>query len=196
VAQTLVGKAARRVWWALVVRGLLALAVGILILARPMASVAALALVIALWALTQGVVTVVHAFQLRPIMRHWWLMLLSGVIGVAFGIAALYYYPGLSLAFAVVWTSWWLMLAGIAGISLAVQERRADVPWGWTMTLGILSVVAGIVAFASPPATLAALMALIATFAIIAGVFLLMGAYRLRTAVDDVGAAVRDAHPT
>jgi uncharacterized membrane protein HdeD (DUF308 family) len=196
MAQSLIGDATRRVWWALVVRGLLALAVGILIVARPMASVAAFALVIALWALMQGIVTVVHAFELRPIMRHWWLMLLSGVIGVAFGIAALYYYPVLSLTFAVLWTSWWLMLAGIAGISLAVQERRADVPWGWTMTLGILSVVASIVAFVSPPATLTALMALIATFAIIAGVFLLTGAYRLRTAVDDISAAVGRARPT
>jgi uncharacterized membrane protein HdeD (DUF308 family) len=182
--------------WSLVVRGLLALAVGILIIARPMASVAAFALVIALWALMQGIVAIVHAFTLRPVMRHWWLLLLSGAISVAFGAAALYYYPGLSLAFAVIWTSWWLMLAGIAGVSLAVQERRADVPWGWTMTLGLLSVVASIVAFASPPATLTALMALIATFAILTGVFLLVAAYRLRTAVDDVTAAVHRAAST
>jgi uncharacterized membrane protein HdeD (DUF308 family) len=180
----------------LVVRGLLALAVGILIIARPMASVAAFALVIALWALMQGIVTIVHAFDLRPVMRHWWVLLLSGIISVVFGIAALYYYPGLSLAFAVIWTAWWLILGGILGISLAVQERRADAPWGWTMTLGILSVVAAVVAFASPPATLAALMALIATFAIIAGVLLLVGAYRMRTAVDDIAAAVRRAQQT
>jgi uncharacterized membrane protein HdeD (DUF308 family) len=196
VIQTPIGQAVRRVWWALVVRGLLSLAVGLLIIMRPLASVAAFALVIALWALMQGIVTVVHAFELRPLVRHWWLMLLGGTISVAFGVAALYYYPGLSLTFAVVWTSWWLMLAGIAGISLATQERRADVPWGWTMSLGVVSVLASIVAFASPPATLAALMALIATFAIIAGVFLLVAAIRLRTAVDDVTAAPRRAHPT
>jgi uncharacterized membrane protein HdeD (DUF308 family) len=196
VAQTPIADAVRRVWWSLVVRGLLALAVGILIVGRPMASVAAFALVIALWALMHGIVTVVHAFALRPVMRHWWVLLLSGAISVAFGVAALYYYPGLSLTFAVIWTSWWLMLAGIAGISLSVQERRADVPWGWTMTLGILSVVASIVAFTSPPATLTALMALIATFAILAGVFLLVGAYRLRATVDDATAAVHGAHPT
>jgi uncharacterized membrane protein HdeD (DUF308 family) len=196
MAQTQIGETVRRAWWALVVRGLLALAIGMLIVARPMASVAAFALVIALWALVHGIVAVVHAFELRPYLKHWWLMLLSGGISVAFGIAALYYYPGLSLTFAVVWASWWLMLAGIAGISLAAQERRADVPWGWTMTLGIVSVTASIVAFLSPPATLTALMALIATFAIVAGVVLLVGAYRLRTTADDVTAAVRRAYPT
>lgn len=196
MAQTPIGDAVRRVWWSLLVRGLLALTVGILILSRPLASVAAFALVIALWAIMQGIVTVVHAFQLRPFVKHWWLLLLSGAISVAFGIAALYYYPGLSLAFAVVWTSWWLALAGIAGISLAAQERRLELPWGWTMTLGVLTLLASVFAFLSPPATLAALITLIATFAILAGVFLLMGAYRLRTVADDVAAGMRGAHPT
>jgi uncharacterized membrane protein HdeD (DUF308 family) len=196
MAQATIAKAVQGAWWALVVRGVLALAVGILVIARPLASVAAFALVIALWALMQGIVTIVHAFDLRPFVRHWWLVLLSGLISASFGVAALYYYPALSLTFAVVWTAWWLMLVGIAGVSIAVQERRADLPWGWTMTLGILGVVASLLAFASPPATLAALMALIATFAIVGGIFLLVGAYRLRTAADDLTAAVHRASPT
>ncbi|HEY8166300.1 MAG TPA: DUF308 domain-containing protein, partial [Gemmatimonadaceae bacterium] len=62
MAQTELGKAVQGAWWAVVIRGLLALSVGILILARPMDSVAALALVIALYALMQGIVTIVHAF--------------------------------------------------------------------------------------------------------------------------------------
>ena len=51
--------------WALVLRGLLSLLVGIAILTRPMPSVAALALVIALWALFDGSVNVVRSFQVR-----------------------------------------------------------------------------------------------------------------------------------
>jgi len=195
--QTQIGSAVhgavRRAWWSLFIRGLLALAVGILIIARPMESVAALALVIALWALMHGIVTIVHSFDLRPIARYWWLMLLSGIVSAGFGAAALYYYPGLSLTFAVVWTAWWLMLGGVAGISIAVQERRAGVSWGWTMALGILGVVAAIAAFMSPPATLGALMGLISAFAIIAGVLLLVGAYRLRHAADEVATAVHRA---
>jgi uncharacterized membrane protein HdeD (DUF308 family) len=186
MAQTQIGKAVQGVWWALVIRGLLALSIGILIIARPMESVAALALVIALWALIQGIVTLAHAYELRSIAPHWWLLLLSGLISAAFGIAALYYYPGLSLAFAVVWTAWWLMLGGIAGLSIAMMERRAGMAWGWTLTWGILGVVAAIVAFASPPATLAALMALLSAFATVTGVLLLAGAMRLRSAANTV----------
>ena len=65
--------------------------------------------------------------------------------------------------------------------------------WGWTMALGVFSVVASIYAFMSPPITLAALMALISAFAIVGGVVLFIGAYRLRTTVGDVESALRGA---
>src|SRR5438093_1441011 len=93
-------------WWALFLRGLVGLAVGVFILARPLDSVAAFALVIAFWAIFNGLTTTVHAFELRPVAPHWWVLLISGLVGVAFGVAALYYYPGLSLTFAVVLVAW------------------------------------------------------------------------------------------
>jgi uncharacterized membrane protein HdeD (DUF308 family) len=81
------------------------------------------ALVIAFWALFAGVVEIVHAIELKPGMKHRWVLLLSGLVGVAFGIAALVYYPVLSLTFAVLWVAWWLMLTGILGISGAFRLR-------------------------------------------------------------------------
>ena len=48
-------------WWALFLRGLVGLAVGVFILARPLDSVAAFALVIAFWAIFNGLTTTVHA---------------------------------------------------------------------------------------------------------------------------------------
>src|SRR5215831_16991111 len=94
--------------WALLLRGLLGIAIAVLIFVRPFDSVAALALVIALWALFDGIVRVVHAFELRNVMSDWWMLLLAGGIGIVFGIAALYYYPAMSLSFVVVWTALWL----------------------------------------------------------------------------------------
>jgi len=172
-----------RTWWALLLRGLLALAVGVFIFARPLDSVAAFALVIAWWALFSGFVNIAHAFQLKPLMNGWWVLLLSGLVGVGFGFAALAYYPGLSLSFAVVLVAWWLLFTGILGIYGAVQEKRLGVPWGWTAAFGVLSLVASVFALLSPPVTLAAIMGLIAGFAIVAGVALLMGAFKLRSLV-------------
>src|SRR5881397_3575270 len=135
-----------RAWWALLLRGLLALTVGVFIFARPLDSVAAFALVIAWWALFSGFVNIVHAFQLKPVMNHWWVLLLSGLVGVGFGIAALVYYPGLSLTFAVVVVSWWLTLTGILGIYAGVMQKKLGMQWGWTVAFGVLSVLAGVFA--------------------------------------------------
>ena len=196
MAQTQIGRAANRAWWSVVLRGALAIILGIFIVVRPLESVAAVALVIALWALMQGLVRIVHAFELRPVAAHWWLLLLSGIVDAGFGIAALYYYPGLSLSYMVVWTSLWLLIGGVAGVAIAIQERRVGLPWGWTMAWGALGVAASIFAFMNPPATVAALMALLASFAIVSGVALVIGAFRLRSAVDSVSSTVRGAYST
>jgi uncharacterized membrane protein HdeD (DUF308 family) len=182
MASDLIRTAYQRAWWALVIRGVFAIAVGALIFWRPLDSIAAFALLIAVWALFVGIVQVVHAFQLRPLLSQWWVLLLTGIIGVAFGVAALYYYPGLSLTFAVIWTTWWLILTGALAIYLAVWERGAGLAWGWTLGFGVLSIAAGVLAIMNPPATLAAILGLIGGFALASGVLLLIGAGRLAAA--------------
>jgi uncharacterized membrane protein HdeD (DUF308 family) len=176
----------RRTWWALVLRGLLGLAIGVLIFWKPLDSVAALALVIAWWALFGGTVQVVHSFALRPVFPHWWVLLLSGIVGIVFGVAALRNYPGLSLAFAVIWVSWWLLITGVLAISAALLERRTGVSWGWTLAFGLVAIVAGVFALMSPGATLASIMGLIALFALVSGIVHLMGAFSLSRAKDNV----------
>jgi uncharacterized membrane protein HdeD (DUF308 family) len=170
-------------WWALMVRGLFSLAVGVFIFLRPLDSVAAFALVIAFWALFVGMVDIVHAFQLQQAMKHWWVVLLAGLVGVGFGIAALVYYPTLALAFAVVWVAWWLLLTGFLGIYAAIRLRQMGMDWGWPAAFGVISAVAGVFALLAPPVTLAAVMGLIAGFAIVGSVILIGGAFRLRSIV-------------
>lgn len=193
MASDVIRTAYQRAWWALVLRGLLAIAIAVLILWRPLDSVAAFALLIALWALFVGIVQMVHAFELRSVLPQWWVLLLTGFVSAAFGAAALYYYPGLSLAFAVVWTTWWLILTGALAIYVAVWERSVGLSWGWTLAFGIVSIGTGVLAIMNPPATLAAIMGLIAGFAVVSGVVLLIGAFKLSSVKAEVTDALRSA---
>ena len=179
--------------WALILRGLLGLTVGLLILARPLASVAALALVIALWALVDGFTNIVRAFTLRDIAPHWWVLLLAGAVSVLFGAAALYYYPSLSIAFAVLWTTFWLITAGAMAVYVATQERRLGISWGWTMILGVLTIVAGALAYMYPQITLASLIGVIGAFGIVSGGVMLVAAAKLQSVQRHVRGAVRGA---
>jgi len=184
-------RATHRGWWALVLRGLLGIAVGVLIFVRPFDSVAAFALVIALWALVIGIVDIVRAFELRPMAQYWWILLLAGVVSAGFGVAAFYYYPGLSLSFAVVLFSWWLLFGGAIAIYAAVEQKKLGMTWGWSAFAGVLSIVAGVAALLVPPATLAAIMGLIAGYAIVSGVVFLAGAFKLRSVTHPAGAMAR-----
>jgi uncharacterized membrane protein HdeD (DUF308 family) len=194
VADTTLGDTLRqqyhRTQWRLIIRGLLALAIGIFLIARPIASALILALVIAIWALVHGITDIVHAFDLRPLFRGWWVLLLGGLAGVVFGVLALYYYPGLSLVLVVVLFGLWLFISGIFGVYLAVEEKRAGLQWGWSLAWGLLSVIAGIAALIYQGITLAAVLVLIAVFAIVSGVLQLVAAFRLRSVAHRVTAAV------
>ena len=171
---------------ALLIRGLLGIALGAFILMRPLASVAAFALVIAIWALADGIVSIVQAFDLRSVIAHWGTLLFAGIVSVLFGIAALYFYPGLSLAFAVMWAAWWLIIGGALGIYVALQERKAELPWGWTLTSGIIAIAFGVLSIVYPAITLAALMGILAAFGIIGGIAMLVAAGKMQSFERDV----------
>jgi uncharacterized membrane protein HdeD (DUF308 family) len=165
--------------WGLILRGLIAIALGVFIIVRPLASVAALALVIAIWALIDGFANVVRGFELRRWVKHWWAVALSGVIGIVFGIAALYYYPALSLAFVVLWVAFWLISTGALAIYASVLDKRLGLSWGWTLAFGLFSLIVGFAAAMQPRATLTGLMALLAAFGLIDGIAMLVGAAQM-----------------
>lgn len=165
-----------RTKWGYVLRGLLGIGIGIFIFARPLESVAALALAIAIWALMDGIATIVHAFDVRGVAAHWGVQLLAGIVSMVFGIAALYRYPELSLAFAILWTSFWLLSIGVLSAYAAVLQRRAGVAWGWTLFIVVPSIVAGVLALAFPSATLVSLMVVIAAYGIIGGIGMIVAA--------------------
>jgi len=188
-------QAYRRIWWSLVVRGLVAVALGVLIILKPFDSIAAFALLIAIWALFSGITESVHAFDIRPFFGSWWLMLLGGLVSTAFGVAALVFYPALSLAFAVSWASFWLAMSGLLGIAGAMMQRRAGLPWGWVFVWGLVCLAASVAAWVSPPATLGAIMGLIAGYAVVSGVALLVAAYRLKSIERNVKQTIHQPSP-
>jgi uncharacterized membrane protein HdeD (DUF308 family) len=177
--------------WALLIRGLLGIALGVFILMRPLESVAAFALVIAIWAVADGIVSIVQAFELRTVIPHWGVSLLSGIVSVLFGVAALHYYPVLSLTFAVMWAAWWLITGGALGIYVALQQRKADLPWNWTLVSGIIAIAFGILAIVYPGITLAALIGVLAAFGIVGGAAMLIAAGKMQSFEHDVRQTVR-----
>jgi uncharacterized membrane protein HdeD (DUF308 family) len=98
--------------------------------------------------------------------RTWWLFLIMGIIWVLFGMFVLSYRVGSLLALAV--------MAGVVFIFGGVAElmHSARVPsWRWLHVLsGILSIIAGVIAFIWPGMTLFVLAIVLSWYLVIMGV--------------------------
>jgi len=185
----------RRTWWALVARGLLAIAVGVLILSRPRDSLAALALIVAVWALVSGMTEILHALETRSLFRSWWILLVSGLMSMCFGVAAVYFYPELSFAFIALWVGVLLAGNGVIVIYASMQMKNAGISWIGTCMWGVLSVLGSVVAFLNPFVAIAVILELLAAFSIVSGIALLIAAWRIRAFTKHLAAIVHTAAP-
>jgi uncharacterized membrane protein HdeD (DUF308 family) len=183
----------RRTWWALIARGLLALGIGVLILSRPLDSLGVIALVIALGAILSGMMEIIHALETRSTFPSWWLLLAGGLVTTGFGVAAIYAYPELSLTFIAIWVGLLFATSGVVVIYSSIQMRHAGISWAWACVCGILSIAASGVAFINPPATVAAILALLAVVSIGCGMALLIAAWRIRGFTKRLAAALQSA---
>lgn len=114
-----------RIWLALV--GLCGLAAGVATFAWPGMTALVLLTFIAVWSIVTGVFEIWGAIQLRKEIRGEWLLILSGVLSIAFGVILLVW-PGAG-ALAVVWLiGWYAVLIGGLHIGLAFRLRRHKRP--------------------------------------------------------------------
>jgi len=122
--------------------------------------------------------------MLETICRRWWVMLLRGLAAIVIGIIAIAM-PGITLVALVALFAVFAILDGVFGLILGFRGEADGTVW-WTMVLlGLLSLAAGIIAFAWPGLTLLVLAAIIAASAIVRGAFEIYAAIRLRHEIDD-----------
>ncbi|MFI2812167.1 MULTISPECIES: HdeD family acid-resistance protein [Microbulbifer] len=119
----------------------------------------------------------------RPVLRvlteNWWVLLLRGVCAVLFGILA-FIWPGLSLLTLVILFGAFVFADGFLALVAAVLGRHESTPLWWLIIAGLVSVAAGIATFIYPQVTGLVLMIFIGSWALVRGVFEVIGAIRLR----------------
>jgi uncharacterized membrane protein HdeD (DUF308 family) len=116
----------------------------------------------------------IHTPLLVGASRHWWVLALRGVAAVLFAICA-FIWPGLTLAVLVVL---WGAFAFVDGIFAVVSG--ASTRWWSLLLLGILGIVAGLIALFMPGITAFVLLIVIASWAIVRGSLEIAAAIQLR----------------
>ena len=120
---------------------------------------------------------------METLARNWWALVLRGIAGVIFGVLT-FINPGMTLAVLIVLFGAYAIVDGVFNLVAAVSGRTGQ-PWWHLVLEGIVSIAAGVIAFAWPGLTLLALVWLVAGWAIITGVLEIVAAIRLRKHIDN-----------
>jgi uncharacterized membrane protein HdeD (DUF308 family) len=183
-----IAAAVRHHWWLFLLRGIAGVAFGVLTLLWPGATLLVLMALIIAYALVDGIVALVYAFRLRPLFDRWWMLLIQGVISIAFGVFAVVQ-PGLSIAYIVVSVALWMLFAGTAQLLLARVIKTMGGSPRWAIVGGILTLALAIAAVAFPRVTVTAVLLFIAWFALVIGIVQLVVAFRVRSLLKAAAAA-------
>lgn len=169
-----------RHWWVLLLRGLVAIAFGVLAWFQPQISLAALVLLFGAYSLLDGVLGVWFAVAGRKEHERWWIPLLSGILGIAIGILTLLS-PGITALALLIYIAIWAIATGALQIVTAIRLRK-EITGEWLLILGgLASVVFGVLLIVQPGVGALALLWLIATYAVVFGILLVILAFKART---------------
>jgi uncharacterized membrane protein HdeD (DUF308 family) len=166
-------------WDMFLVRGILAVLFGLATLLMPGITLGVLVALFGAYALVDGVILSILAVKNRKNDTDWWLMLLTGLVSIAAGVAT-FVWPGITAASLFYVIVAWAIVTGIVEVVYAIRFRNA-INGEWLLVLdGVLSVAFGILLIAQPTAGALAVLWMIGVYAIAYGVMLVVLAFRLR----------------
>ena len=166
-----------RNWWATVLRGLLAIGVGILAWTRPEILWASLVLVFGASAVVDGVFAIVATItgETRDRALHF----LEGVLGIVVGVIV-FLYPDQAGRAIVLVIGIWAVATGVVEMVSAVRLRQ-EIADEWLLGLGgLLSVILGVILIVRPEFGRVTTTYVLGTYGLIFGVILVMLGLRLR----------------
>ncbi len=186
----------KSVWWLVLLRGILAIILGILAFVWPVATAVAFVWVFGIYALVDGIFTIVHAVQTRKYDPAWGWMLTLGIVSVIAGILVMIF-PVAAGALALLVLLWivaiWAIIEGIFGIPAAATLASGGAK-AMGIVFSVLSILFGILLvillFATPQSALLGLIYVLGAYAVLAGIVLVVIAIQARAAAGRVTAAV------
>lgn len=176
-----------RNWWMLALRGVLAIIFGLIVLFLPHIALLAFIIAFAVYAIVDGIATVVVAIRERETLSRWGWVLVEGALSIAAGILA-FAYPGITALALLFIIAAYAVLTGIMEI-VAAFSMREHVSHEWALVIaGALSIVFGIILFAHPGAGILAILWLVGIYSIVFGVLFIIRAFQLRSWASSVAA--------
>lgn len=165
-------------WWTLVLRGIAAIAFGVLAFVVPEGSLYALVIIWGVFAIINGGFALLLAGQRGRAGLSWGWMFFEGIVGIGAGILT-FIWPGITAQALLIVIALWAILSGSAEIAAAIRLRHVISDEWLLAASGVLSIAFGVLMFASPESGALALVWMIGVYAVAFGVLLIVLGVRL-----------------
>lgn len=167
-----------RNWWAFVIRGIVAIALGVLAFAYPGATLVALIAVFAAYAIFDGILAIAAGISVDGGPR--WMFILGGILGIVIGVLTINR-PDVTAVALVLLIGVWAIATGVSE-AVAAYSFREVLENEWLLAIsGIVSVAFGALLIFAPGDGVLALLWLIGIYAIAAGILYIAAGLRLRS---------------
>lgn len=175
----------KSVWWALALRGLAAIAFGVLAFTLPDITLASLVILFGIYAIADGAFNIVAAIRGRNVLAPRWLLAVQGVVSILAGVGA-FSYPGITTLALVLLIGAWAVVSGALEVVAAFRFRK-HIDNEWLLGLsGVISIFFGSTLLLRPAPGALAVVWIIGTYAIVYGAVLLGFSYRVRKNARDL----------
>lgn len=170
---------ARRIWYWPVVRGVLAVAFGLLAVFLPDKTPGMLVRVFGVFVIVDGIVSLVDGLR-RKGTQAGSVNTGIGVVAIVFG-AVMLFLPGVTLTLFLALVAIWALLFGLLQIfgSFAMRSRGGG-SWVWGLVSGLIFVALAVACFVWPSDAIEFMSVLVGVFAIVIGVVLVSLGLRMR----------------
>lgn len=162
-------------WWSFLIRGIVAIAVGVILLLWPASTLRVLAMLIGILALLDGVVETVWALVLLSRKEKMGLVLARGLVSLLIGLLLLIR-TGFAFALVVVLIAVWEIVTGFVEIA-ASFEMPPDSGRGLLGVSGALSIALGMLLLILPLETVYAIIVVLSIFLFVSGVVRIIEAF-------------------
>src|SRR5690349_10838143 len=107
---------------------------------------------------------------MMSLTQNWWMLILRGVLAIMFGLAA-FMWPGITWFSLVILFGAYVLVDGVIAVATGLQHVQDSSRWWVFLLEGLVGIGAGVTAFVWPGLTAYVLLLVIASWAIITGVF-------------------------
>ena len=181
-SQAIISKVASTIWWIVLLRGILAVIIGIMFFSNPEATLVVIMMFLGAYWLVDGIFTLIASFHGKKEHKHWgWgifvaiLSILAGIVVFAQPVAATLF----TTTFLMYFMGFMIIASGISSVAAGIRLRKTS--GEWMMILGgVFTTLLGLLLLLNPIFSAAFFVSLLGFFAIFGGIALIFVDLKIR----------------